>query len=69
MEYAWGALGGLVFGFIVGRFLYSRYLTTQESDARARREEILSASREEADRVVKEGEVRARDEIVTRREE
>ncbi|MHC4930842.1 MAG: ribonuclease Y [Planctomycetota bacterium] len=69
MTEALWALGGLVVGFIVGRFLYSRYLTTQESDARARREELLSASREEADRVVKEGEVRARDEIVTRRED
>ncbi|MHC4547440.1 MAG: ribonuclease Y [Planctomycetota bacterium] len=68
MEYAF-ALGGLLVGFLVGRHLYYRFLAAQEADARARREEIARQARDEADRIVKEATVQARDEVVTRREE
>ncbi|MHC4732721.1 MAG: Rnase Y domain-containing protein, partial [Planctomycetota bacterium] len=69
MEYAAFALGGLLVGFLAGRHLYYRFLAAREADAKARTEEILRHGREEADRLVKEARVQARDEVVTRREE
>ena len=63
------AISGLVVGFVAGRFLYQRYFAGQEMGAKARRDEILRGAGEESERVVKEAEIRARDEIVTRREE
>jgi len=68
MEYAY-ALSGLLVGFFAGRHLYYRFLSTREADAKARTEEILRHGREEAERLVKEATVQARDEVVTRREE
>jgi ribonuclease Y len=68
MEYAF-ALGGLLVGFFAGRHLYYRFLATREADAKARTDEILRHGRDEAERLVKEATVQARDEVVTRREE
>jgi len=69
MDYAVGAVAGLLIGFFVGRHLYHRYLAGVETAAKARQQEMLAHAREEADRLVKEATVQARDEIVTRREE
>ena len=64
-----GAAAGLVLGFLVGRYLYHRFLAAREAEAAARREQILREAREEAERVVKDAQVQAKDEILTRREE
>jgi len=69
MDYLFGGIGGLIAGFLIGRFIYQRVVAGQEAEARAQSDEILKQSREEADRVLKEASVRARDEVVTRREE
>ena len=59
---------GVVAGFILGRFLYGRYLSAREATERAQREELLKKAREESERLVKDAGVKARDEVVTRRE-
>jgi ribonuclease Y len=60
---------GLVLGFVIGRFLYQRFLSAKEAAAQAKHEEILAQADKEAQRLVKEAKVQARDELVTRREE
>jgi len=69
MDWALFALGGLAVGFVLGRFVYHRFVSAQKADARTQCEEILKHGRDEAGRLVKEAEIRARDEAVTRREE
>jgi ribonuclease Y len=63
------ALGGIALGVLVHRFVYLRITARRRADARAEGEQALARAREEADRVLKEAQVRARDEVVTRREE
>lgn len=69
MGYAIGAVIGAALGFLVGRYLYQRFRTAEEAGARSQAEQILAQGRAEAERVVKEATVQARDEILTRREE
>ncbi len=69
MDYLIGGIAGLLAGAAAGWFLYQRYLAGREADARSRAKAIEGGARTEADRLVKDAEVRARDEVVTRREE
>ncbi len=72
MEYYVGAgalVVGIALGFLLGRHFYQRLVKDQSAAADAQREQIVRDARAEAARLVKEAEVRARDEIVTRREE
>jgi len=69
MPYALAAVGGLLVGFLAGRYLYHRLLQVREAEALGRRDAILRQAQEEADRIRKEATVQARDEILTRREE
>ncbi len=72
MEYYVGAgalVVGAVLGFLLGRYLYQRVVQAQAAEAEARGEQIVRDARAEAARLVKEAEIRARDEVVTRREE
>jgi len=69
LEWLPGAVGGLVVGFLAGRYLYNRIVAAREAEAAARREHVLREAREEAERVVKDAQVRAKDEVLTRREE
>jgi ribonuclease Y len=69
MEWLIGSVAGILVGFLAGRYLYNRFLSAREAEAAARREEVLRGARVEADRVLKDAQVRAKDEILTRREE
>jgi len=69
MDWLYGAVPGILLGFLGGRYLYHRYLGTREADSAAQREALLKKAREESDRLVKDAQVRAKDEILTRREE
>jgi ribonuclease Y len=69
LETALIVVGGLAIGFALGRWAYHRFVAAQEADAQQRREKILRDAKDEADRVRKEAQVQARDELVTRREE
>ena len=62
-------LAGLAGGAAIGAWAYRAYLAAQGKDAASRREEILKTANDEAARLVKDAEVKARDEVVTRREE
>ena len=64
-----GAAAGILLGFLGGRYLYHRFLAAREAGSAAQREALLQKAREEADRLVKDAQVRAKDEILTRREE
>ena len=59
MEYAIGALAGLLIGFAVGRFLYSRYVTGEEASAKTKAAEIAKGAEAEAERLVKDATVQA----------
>jgi ribonuclease Y len=69
MGYAIGAIIGIALGFLFGRYLYQRFRAAEAAGARDEAEQILAQGRAEAERVVKEATVQARDEILTRREE
>ncbi len=67
-QIALGAVGGLTAGFLGGRYLYQRFVTGQEAGARTSADEIVKKAQEESQRLIKEAEVTARGEVVTRRE-
>ncbi len=69
MQWLYGAVPGILLGFLGGRYVYHRFLAAREAEERAQREAMLLKAREEADRVLKDAQVRAKDEILTRREE
>ncbi|MHC4953369.1 MAG: ribonuclease Y [Planctomycetota bacterium] len=63
------AVGGLIVGFVAGRWIYQKVVAGREADAEQRAKDIVSRAEETARSTVRDAEVRARDELVTRREE
>jgi ribonuclease Y len=68
MEWLIGAVAATL-GFLAGRFLYHRLLAGREAEGAARRERALAEARAEAERILRDAQIRAKDEILTRREE